>query len=686
MRFAVDVGGTFTDLIVEDDDGQLWLKKSSTIPADPAKGVLNVLQVAAEAMGTSRADLLGRGEFLVHGTTRAINAILTGTTARTAFLATRGHRDMLLMREGGREKFNYLEDYPEPYIPRRLSFEITERIGSQGELVVQLDEAATIETIRQLGRLGVEAVAVCLLWSIVNPAHELRVGELLDEYLPGIPYTLSHQLNPCMREYRRGSSAAIDASLKPVIKDYLNNLDSRLREAGFGGRLLLITSSGGVMDLEHIAQAPIHLIKSGPAMAPIAGRYYGDIDAGAHTVLVADTGGTSYDVGLVRRGHIPSTRETWLGPEWTGHMTGFPSIDVRSIGAGGGSIAWVDDGGMLHVGPQSAGADPGPACYGRGGTKPTVTDACLVLGYLDPEFFLGGAMQLDVAAATRSVEEHVANRLGMTAQEAASAVMQIVTENMVQLIEELSLNQGVDPRAAVLIGGGGAAGFNSVAIARRMGTPMVVIPETGAALSAFGALLSDLTADYVSTFVTSTDAFDYDGVNGVLDSLVDQCRAFSEGPGAGGVESRIELSAEMRYPSEVWELEVPVPVRRFSSAEDVERMRSALHAAKKEVYGSSDAKSAAVFVTWRAKVSCRLRGSDIGRPHATAARAAADGHRQTYFPVVGFVDTPVRYFDTLPAGDRLVGPVIIESPVTTVVIDPGATVERTALGSLLIHP
>lgn len=686
MRFAIDVGGTFTDLIVEADDGQLWLRKSSTTPADPAQGVLDVLDAAAHDMGMGRRDLLARGEFLIHGTTRAINAILTGTTARTAFLTTRGHRDVLLIREGGREKFNLLEDFPDPYIPRRLTFEITERVGSQGEVIVPLDEPGTIETITKLADLDVEAVAVCLLWSIANDAHELRIGELLDQYLPGVPYTLSHQLNPCMREYRRGSSAAIDASLKPIMKDYLHSLDRRLREAGFDGRLLLITSGGGVMDLQHVAEAPIHLIKSGPAMAPVAGKYYGQNDAGTDTVVVADTGGTSYDVSLVRRGMIPSTRETWLGPEWTGHITGFPSIDVRSIGAGGGSIAWVDEGGLLHVGPESAGAVPGPACYGRGGTQPTTTDACLALGYIDPDYFLGGAMKLDVAQAEAAIDEHVGQKLNLTVQQAASAIMQVVTEKMVQLIEELSVNQGVDPRTAVLVGGGGAAGLNSVAIGRRLGTSRVIIPEAGAALSTFGALLSLLSAEYASTFITSSDEFDYEGANAVLESLIRQCHEFIDGPGGGAKDSMIELSAEMRYPTQVWELEVPLRVRSFSTAEEVEQVRQDLHAAKNEVYGSSDPSAPATIVTWRARVSCRLRDKEIGRLRSEPTRPSTNGHRSVYFPQVGLVDAPVRLFETLSLDEQLVGPVIIESPVTTVVVDPGATVERTAIGSLLIVP
>ena len=404
MRFAVDTGGTFTDLVVEQADGTVGLFKSSTTPEDPVEGVLNVLDVAAGQLGRSRAELLAEGTLFVHGTTRAVNAILTGTTARTAFLTTYGHPDILLFREGGRhDPFDMTIEYPEPYVPRALTFEVPGRIRADGVEVAVLDEAELVRICERMRSDGVEAVGVCLLWSIANPAHELRVGELLDEHLPGIPYTLSHELNPSLREYRRASSAVIDASLKPVMTDYLGSLERRLHESGFSGRVLMVTASGGLIDASAMARAPIHSVGSGPAMAPVAGRHCASVDAGSDTAIVADTGGTSYDVSLVRRGVIPRTRETWLGRAHLGHITGFPSVDVRSIGAGGGSIAWVDEGGLLHVGPQSAGAVPGPACYGRGGEHPTVSDCSLLLGHLDPDYFLGGALRLDVERAERAV-------------------------------------------------------------------------------------------------------------------------------------------------------------------------------------------------------------------------------------------------------------------------------------------
>ena len=267
----------------------------------------------------------------------------------------------------------------------------------------------------------------------MNPSHELRVGELLTEYLPGVPFTLSHQLNPSIREYRRASSAAIDASLKPLMSQHLSELNGRLREANFPGRVLVVTSTGGVLDAADIARVPIHTVGSGPAMAPISGRAYAAMEARVPTAIVSDSGGTSYDVSVVRRGQIPWTREAWIGEPYVGHLTGFPSIDVKSIGAGGGSIAWVDDGGLLHVGPQSAGADPGPVCYGRGGKRPTVTDAALTLGYIDPDYFLGGAMRLDAASAREAIVRQIGDPLRLGPEEAAMAIIQLVTENMARV-------------------------------------------------------------------------------------------------------------------------------------------------------------------------------------------------------------------------------------------------------------
>ncbi len=687
MRFAVDTGGTFTDLLVEDAAGTLRMFKAPTTPADPIRGVIDALQVAASELGRSLQGLLADGETFIYGTTHAINAIITGNTARTAFLTTEGHPDVLVLREGGRaEPFNYTVPYPEPYIPRSLTWEVPGRLRPDGSEFAPFDDAACRRVIGEMKAREVKAVAVCLLWSIVNPAHELRVASLLEDALPGVPYTLSHQLNPTLREYRRASSACIDASLKPMMGAYMAGLTERLRGAGFAGRVLVVTSQGGVMDASDVAQAPIHLINSGPSMAPVSGRRFAALDEGSDTAVIADTGGTTYDVSLVRRGRIPWSRETWIGQPFRGHMTGFPSVDVRSIGAGGGSIAWIDDGGMLHVGPKSAGAVPGPVCYGQGGARPTVTDAALVLGYVDPAFFLGGSMQLDMAAAEEAITRDVAGPLGVTLDEAAAAIITVATENMVQAILDITVNQGIDPRDAVLVGGGGAAGLNSVQIARRLETPRLVIPEVGAALSAAGALMSDLTAQFHATLFTRSTDFDYARVNAVLDALEQKARSFIAGPGRGSLEQTVTFWAEARYPEQVWELEVKLPSARFAGPGDVAALTDAFHATHEDVFAIRDANSGIEIVGWSVSVACRIRDEQGGTLAASAASGAGEGTRTAYFPGHGRVPATLRRFETVAVGEKIAGPAIIESSFTTVVVNPRAVAERRPSGSLSIDP
>ncbi|MEQ8660385.1 MAG: hydantoinase/oxoprolinase family protein, partial [Gammaproteobacteria bacterium] len=386
---------------------------------------------AALTLDLALGELLARADLFIYGTTRATNAIVTGNIAKTAFLTTRGFPDVLVLREGG--KFNphdFSTPFPRPYVPRRHSFEIDERIDATGAIVAPLDEAQARAVIATLARRGFEACAVSLLWATANPVHERRLGELLEECLPGVPYTLGHQLNPILREYRRASSTAIDASIKPLMQNHLRELQADLRAAGYAGELLVSTTIGGCIDVDSVVAKPIHTVRSGPAMGPVAGRRYAELEARTEPVLVVDTGGTTFDVSLVRDGTIGITQETWLGERFTGHMLGIPAVDARSVGAGGGSIAWLDPARLLRVGPHSAGAEPGPACYGRGGSAPTVTDAALVLGYLDPAFFLGGRMQLDEAAARTAIET-IAAPLGISVEEAAFSIFAVSNETMI---------------------------------------------------------------------------------------------------------------------------------------------------------------------------------------------------------------------------------------------------------------
>ena len=686
MRFAVDTGGTFTDLIVEDDTGALRMFKAATTPDDPIRGVIDSLGVAAAGMEKSLTELLQAGELFIHGTTHPINAIITGNTAKTAFLTTQGHPDILVMREGGRmDVFNFDHGFPAPYVPRSLTYEVRERVLADGTVQTPLDEGALIDSLAEMKAAGIEAVGVCLMWSILHSGHEKRVGELIEQHLPGVPYTLSHELNPSLREYRRASSTVIDASLKPLIGGDMRDLTQRLRDSGFSGRVLIVTSNAGVIDAADAARHPVHLINSGPSMAPVAGRHFAAIDGDYQNAVIADTGGTTYDLSLVRGGRIPRTRETWIGDAYRGHMTGFPSVDVRSIGAGGGSVAWVDDGGMLHVGPQSAGAMPGPACFGKGGTRPTLTDACLTLGYLDPDHFLGGAMKLSADASRTAIEKHLCGPLGIKIEAAAAAVVRIASENMVQAIMDITVNQGIDPADAVLVGGGGAAGLNSAMVATRLECPLLVIPRVGATLSAAGAMMSDLSTEFRSTAFTSSDQFDFAAVNAVLDDLRDRAAQFIAGPGRGSIDDRIELFAEARYPHQAWEIEVPVPSAQLRTKDELKSLVDAFHAAHEEVFAIHDPNSQIEIIGWSARVSCRLR-ADTGFDLTSGVTRSIDSRRPAYFPGHGWADAVVRSFDSLSDTEALEGPAIIESPFTTVVVDPGAQVKRMPSGSLAITP
>ncbi len=684
LRFAVDTGGTFTDLVVEDGD-RLWLFKAPTTPADPVAGVLEVLAIAAEALGCSRRALLGRGDLFVHGTTTATNAVITGHTAKTAFLTTAGHPDILVLREGGRiglPLFDYSIPYPKPYVPRALTFEIPERIGPSGEILQPLDEDAARAAIDRVAAAGVEAVAVCLLWSIVNPRHELQLEALLRERLPQMPISLSHRVNPSLREYRRASATAIDASLKPIMTRYLGLLESRLRAEGYAGRLLAVTSQGMMKDAGEVAAAPIHAVKSGPAMAPVAGQHYAALSGLGDMAIVADTGGTTYDVALVRHGQIPETRETWIGRPYLGHMTGFPSIDIRSVGAGGGSIARVDEGGLLRVGPDSAGAEPGPACYARGGTAPTVTDAALLLGYLDPDYFLGGRMPLDASLARAAITRDIAAPLAIEPEAAAAAVLALATETMAGAIDDITVNQGIDPRAAVLIGGGGAAGLNSVAIARRLGCRRVLFPDAGAALSAVGGLLCPLSDDLAEFLVTSSTAFDRAAVNAALARLEGRARAFLVRVGASAA-ARIDYSVEARYAQQIWEIKLPLRAGVFADAAAVATTIEDFHRLHDEIFAFEDRRAEIEFVNWRARVACDLRRGPLGRIAAAEQAPPPSQERSAWFGGAR-VKVPVFGFRTLDADRIQRGPAIVETAFTTIVIDPGAMFRLDPAGSLIV--
>jgi N-methylhydantoinase A len=688
-RISVDTGGTFTDVVVAAPSGELRIGKALTSVERAFAGIREGLEQIAEELDTTVAELLAAAEVFTYGTTRATNAIVEGKTARTAFFTTEGFPDVLLLREGGKpDPFRQLP-YPPPYVPRHRTFELRERVDSEGDVYVPLDEESVLAAIDGARAAGCEAIAVCLLWSIVNPAHELRVGELIEERLPEAAYTLSHLLNPIVREYRRASATAIDASLKPIMQAYLSDMEHDLRAAGFRGHLFISTSFGGAWRPSEVVERPIYSVGSGPSMAPVAALTYGRAELGEEDgeqgLIVCDTGGTTFDVGLVSGGEITFTPETWLGGRWIGHITGIRSVDVKSIGAGGGSIVWIDPGGLVRVGPQSAGASPGPACYGLGGTQPTVTDAAVVLGYIDPDYFLGGRLRLDVEAARTAVGDGLAAPLGMTGEEAAHAALVIATENIVGAIKEITIVQGIDPREVSIVAGGGASGLNVIPIARELGCTRVLVPSTAGALSACGAMYSDVISEFSVSHYAETRRLDLEAVNGVLAQAEARADAFLAGlDDVGPVLTRKDFVVDARYRSQVWELDVALPADRLRGEDDVRALEDAFHVAHERVFRVHEPGQYLECLVWKVRATAVLEKPSLHtRAPAEAAEAAAVS-APAYFRGLGFVDVSRHDGASLPAGTVVTSPAIIREPTTTVVVHPGSSVTVTPLGNYLV--
>lgn len=687
MRYsiAVDTGGTFIDVVVRDEDNIHFVGKALTTHHRVFDGMQEAIESIAGGLGTTAKALLAATDMFIYGTTRATNAIVTRRVAKTALLCTEGFPEILVLKEGGkRDVFDYATEYPEPYIPRRRTFEVPERATSEAQISKPLDEQAVREILHSLREEEYEAVAVSLLWSVVEPAHELRIGELIEEIMPGVPYTLSHQIAPIIREYRRTSATAIDASLKPLMQSHFRELETDLRAFGYAGQLLVSSSIGGVMTVEEMIAAPINAAKSGPAMAPVAAINYSQAEGFGGDTIVCDTGGTTFDVGLSRDSNLIYSRETWLGGEWEGDLLGISSVDIRSIGSGGGSIAWVDEGGLLRVGPQSAGSEPGPACYGRGGTDATLSDAACVLGFFDPDYFLGGRMDLDTHAARRAVAQ-VAEKLGMTVEDTAWGILTLTTDHMLKAVYDMTVSQGLDPKESTVVAGGGAAGINIMQIAAELGSSRVILPKTAGALSAAGMHFADIIKEESSPLITRGSNFDTQGVNTALGGLREKLAAFAGRVGLTEGGYAIEYFTEARYEAQVWDVVTPVPVSEFRTGEDIARLRRAFDAEHERLFAFHDDTADVEFISWKARLTADLHTSPTFAQPAVRTEGAPSKARPCYFGPAGGVDTPVYLPQDLRPGQYVSGPAIIQEPTTTLVVYPGQAAEVSGAGNYILH-
>ncbi|HEX3885798.1 MAG TPA: hydantoinase/oxoprolinase family protein, partial [Stellaceae bacterium] len=595
-RIGIDVGGTFTDLVAIDDAGASTLAKVPTTPDDPSRGVLDGLTTLATALILDRPALLAATARIVHGTTVATNALLERKGARLGLLTTEGHRDVIEMREGLKDdRYNLRVPPPEQLVPRPRRLGVRERIRSDGRVETPIEAESLEAAIAALKRERVEAVAVCYLHAWRDPAHERETGAALARALPEAYVSLSADVLPQIKEYERVSTTIVNAYVGPVLSRYLARLETRLVEAGYRGPTLIIQSHGGVAPIAEAGRLAAGAVLSGPA-GGVAGSVHAARVAGEPNLIPFDMGGTSTDICLVVDGQAALVMDRRVG----GHRIALGSLDIASIGAGGGSIARVDAGGILHVGPESAGAAPGPACYGNGGTDPTVTDANLVLGYLDPANFLGGARRLDLAAAERAVDKTAA-ALGIDRLAAARGIHRIVNTNMAEGVRLVSVRRGVDPRRFALFAFGGAAGLHATDIARQLQLGRVIVPRVAAVLSAWGMLATDLRFEVARSHIGDTSALDGAAVKALYDELETEGRDRLSASFTG--EVRASRSADMRYGEQVFEINVPLDDVDWSVPDPLPQITDRFHKRHEALYTYSLPDQDGVLVNARIAVS-----------------------------------------------------------------------------------
>jgi len=661
-RIGIDVGGTFTDLVAVDDDGRTTLAKVASTPEDPSLGVLEGLFDLARLLGRDRAALLGETDRIVHGTTVATNALLERKGARVGLLTTEGHRDVIEMREGLKDdRYNLRQPPPEQLVPRPLRLGVRERLRADGRVEAPLDQASLDAAIATLNRERVEAVAVCYLHAYRDPRHEAITAAALARALPDAYVSLSSKVLPQIKEFERVSTTVVNAYVGPVLSRYLERLERRLAEAGYRGPTLIIQSHGGVAPIAEAGRLAAGAVLSGPA-GGVAGSVYAAKLVGAANLIPFDMGGTSTDICLVVEGDASLVMDRRVG----GHRIALNSLDIASIGAGGGSIARVDAGGILHVGPESAGADPGPACYGRGGTAATVTDANLVLGYLDPATFLGGARSLDKTAAERAVDA-VAGALGIDRLGAARGIHRVVNTNMAEGVRLVSVRRGVDPRRFALFAFGGAAGLHATDIARQLGLARVIVPRVAAVLSAWGMLATDLRFEVSRTHIGDARALDGGAVKRLFEDMeaegLARLRASFAGP------SRASRAVDMRYGEQVFEITVPLDDVDWSAADPLPQIVERFHRRHEALFTYSMPEQEAVLVNARVTVSGILEALPQEPSLPAASPSAPRGERRIYLD--DWRAAPVYDFDALAAGQTIAGPAIVESAMTTVLLRPG---------------
>ncbi len=689
LRIGIDVGGTFTDgIIIDEETGSFSIVKVPSTPADPSEGFMAAADRLFEAHPGADWEALG---YLIHATTVVTNAVIEGKTSRAAFLVTEGFRDLL---EIGRQTRSSLYDpqfiKPPPLVPRRFVFEVPGRFDARGETVRPLDERAVLEIGRSLAEHGIETVAVCLLHSYRNPEHERRVAEILTSEHPDLLISLSSDVAPEFREYVRASTTVINAAVRPPVAHYLDRIERQVAATGAEAALLMMQSNGGVTDFAHASIRPVAMVESGPAAGVIAARGVARV-LGHADAFSFDMGGTTAKVGLIQAGEPRIVKDYELGAVARaagrgggGYPIRTPVVDLVEIGAGGGSIAWIDEGGGLRVGPKSAGADPGPVCYGRGGESPTVTDANLALGYLDPDYFLGGQMRLDRVAAENAIDRHVAQPLALSPTEAAWGIVSLANAAMVNAFRLISVQRGYDPRDFLLVGFGGAGPLHANRLADVVGAPRVAIPRSPGVYSSIGLVDTDLRRDDQASVLEPTSMVSEKRLMDLFVHLETRGRA-ALGEGGVGVELIHHLrQLDMRYAGQGYELAVDVPDGRVSMADAEE----AFHIAHERAFGFAAPGEPIEIVNVRVGSIGQIESPGFGSvPAVTDWKLATKDWRLAFFPESGgFTKTAVYDRTALGYGAVVAGPALLEEFDSTTVVAPGNRATIVDQGIILIEP
>ena len=670
-RLGIDVGGTFTDLVIINEKTKvIQLTKTPSTPKTPDRGVINGIHKVESMFGVDPR----RVDFLIHGTTVATNALIERKGVKTALIVTKGFRDVLHIARQVRPKlYDFFERRPDPFVPRHLRFEVPERILYDGRVTEPLKEAIVGNIARRLEHHRVGVIAICLLHAYANPVHEQRVKEILEKELPGVQVSISSDVLPEFKEYERMSTTVINAYVMPIVERYLYEIKKSMRQMGIETGLKIMQSNGGVMTSETAGKKSVHTVLSGPAAGMLGGLELAKM-SGFEDIITVDMGGTSFDVSLAYQGKPTFTTESEIG----GHVIKVPMIDIKTLGAGGGSIAWVDAGGALQVGPESAGADPGPACYGLGGTEPTVTDANLVLGYLNPAYFVGGEMALDVELSRQAIMNRIAGPMGSSLEAASEGIIRVVNATMIRGIRLVSLEKGYDAREFTLVCFGGAGPVHAVQLAQELNIHRILVPEAPGVNCALGLLMADFRHDYSKTFLHRLSSLHPEELTREFAEMEEKALKQMLSDDLSRNSFVFHRSADLRYQGQGYEIEVPFP-SEIDEPQDIRDVAEEFCRIHEDKYGyAMDGDSVEIVNVRLTSIGLlekpEIKAEEMGGPDPKAAFKRL----RRVFMEDRFLDVPIYERGSLRCGMEVGSPAIIEQVDSTTVVFPGyqTTVDR----------